>query len=53
MSETRKLKAPTDLREFIGELEEAGELVRLKKTVSTKHVIGSLARKSELQNGLY
>jgi len=51
LSEISARKPPTDLRSFISELEAAGEFARLKKPVSTKHVIGSLARKSELQNG--
>jgi 2,5-furandicarboxylate decarboxylase 1 len=40
-----------DLKSFIKALEERKELARIKKPVSTKFEIGSLARKSEIQNG--
>lgn len=40
-----------DLRCFMMALEERRELLRIRKPVSTRLEIGSLARKSEIQNG--
>jgi 2,5-furandicarboxylate decarboxylase 1 len=51
MSENSHVKGAFELREFMDNLAARGELARIEKPVSTKFVIGSLARKSEIQNG--
>jgi len=51
MNRSLQDKGARDLRSFIQALELRGELVRIQKPVSTKFVLGSLARKSEIQNG--
>jgi 2,5-furandicarboxylate decarboxylase 1 len=51
MNEDLQGEGARDLRSFIQALEFRGELVRIQKPVGTKFVIGSLARKSEIQNG--
>jgi 2,5-furandicarboxylate decarboxylase 1 len=44
-------KGASDLRSFIRDLELHGDLARVRRPVATKFVMGSLARKSEMQNG--
>jgi len=51
MSEALQHKKIRDLRSFIQALERHDELARVHQPVDTKFVIGSLARKSEIQNG--
>ena len=40
-----------DLRSFLKLLEERGELVRVKRSVSTKFELSSVARRSEIEDG--
>lgn len=51
MNASQEIRPPRDLRSFLQTLEQHGELARIRKNVSTRLEMGSLARKSEIQGG--